>query len=1052
MMVQGLSWRRALGWLLALAILFFLVRTLWTTWDQVAQSGFTFQFNLLLLLASVVLLVPGRSFAVEAWRRILGTLGHSISFRFAFYAWFVSNLARFIPGNVWQLAAMMCLTQDAGVSKLNILLSQAVYAAIALSVAALYGLTLLPIATQYLPLAALVFLALIAFLAMPPVLRAMLHVSTRVLKLLPRNAEMVAPRVTITFWQGLAPPLCSFTMWTINGIAFWLFTRSLVEISLEALPSFIAINAAAYFIGYASLVTPSGLGFREATLALLLQSYFPAPIAVGIAFLARLWSLAGEFLGVGLALWGKPRQETGGLRITDRPVAPFLRFPVALLHPRGLWRREDKSKTAVGGDVPTRILPIVGTVRRPAPTGIGASGRPSHYFALAVVGLLILTYSIYFSALSIQRHRAFLTNASDLGQIDQAIWNTLQGRLLEFTRRTGEQSVRLTDHVEPIFIPASLVFLLYDNVEALLILQSFMIGLGALPVFWIARRRLGAVNVSTLERSNVITSCNRTVDWRIEIAALAFAAMYLLFPSLEAANLAEFHAVTFAPAFLLFMYHYGSLKQWGHFTLFSLLALMVKEEIALLVFTMAAYFSVFEFKRFTPSLSRPLSPALASRLLPPALALLALAWFTLAVFVIIPQFNTLGRSPYTCRYIVSEDCPEIAHGLFLEQRLGYLLQLLASSGFISLLDPVSLLLGSPLILANVISNYPAQYSGTFHYSAPLVPYFILAAIGGSAHTIRRLNQRGYFTSSLHHPLNLTPISLIIAVFFFACAYHLFAGYTPLARNYAWPTITKHHLLFERFAAQIPRTAKVATTTSLHPHLSHRQYLYRYPVVNDAEYVLLDVTDSDRGIPIEFRVRYNELLERDAYGVVDAADGYVLLKRGAPHKNLPDEFFTLFRAERVAPQYPARIEFGGKVRLLGYAIQTDRYGRGSLVTYWQRLKPLEQNYYLFPFFTDESGKPIENLNFPMTILFWYPTSAWKKDEVVVARTIPLEWGARIRIGLGVLEGAEWSNRETRLPVKPLAPGQWRLFDDDTWVELGTFVQEGNEYRRMVERYN
>ena len=104
-------------------------------------------------------------------------------------------------------------------------------------------------------------------------------------------------------------------------------------------------------------------------------------------------------------------------------------------------------------------------------------------------------------------------------------------------------------------------------------------------------------------------------------------------------------------------------------------------------------------------------------------AVLALVWFVVTVFVIIPQFNTLGRSPYTCRYFVSEDCREVVRGLLLPERLGYLVQLFASSGFVSILDPVSLLLGSPLILANVISNYPAQYSGTFHYSAPLVPVF-----------------------------------------------------------------------------------------------------------------------------------------------------------------------------------------------------------------------------------------------------------------------------------------------------------------------------------------
>jgi len=309
-MLKNITWRRAVGWLLALAILFFLGRTLWASWAQVAQSGFTFQFNLPLFALSLFLLVPGRTFAVEAWRRILRTLGNPISLRFAVYAWFVSNLARFIPGNVFQLAAMMMLTDAAGVSKINIVLSQTVYAAIALAVAALYGVTLLPIAQEYIPLIVAAFAALIILFALPAVFQIMLNVSTWLLRQVRRNREIVAPRVRITFWQGLVAPIFSLCMWTINGFAFWLFVRSLTEISVSAIPAFIGMNAAAYFIGYASFITPSGLGFREASLAFFLGAFFPAPVAVSIAFLTRLWSIGGELLGVGVAVWLKPKQSS----------------------------------------------------------------------------------------------------------------------------------------------------------------------------------------------------------------------------------------------------------------------------------------------------------------------------------------------------------------------------------------------------------------------------------------------------------------------------------------------------------------------------------------------------------------------------------------------------------------------------------------------------------------------------------------------------------------------------------------------------------------------
>jgi uncharacterized membrane protein len=687
----------------------------------------------------------------------------------------------------------------------------------------------------------------------------------------------------------------------------------------------------------------------------------------------------------------------------------------------------------------------------------------AHYLALAAVWLMMVAYGIYFSAYSIQRHRAFLTNASDLGQIDQAIWNSLQGRPLEFTRRTGEQSIRLTDHVEPLFIPTSLVFLLYDNVEALLILQSFVIALGALPVFWIARQRFTVEWNSTAQQSAAESQTHNAAqqsaaesqthnaaqqsNWQIECAAALFSAMYLLFPSLQAANLAEFHAVTFVPALALFTYHYGALKQWGRFAIFSLLLLSVKEEIALLVFLLAGYFSISDFglriSDWKTLPNRFLDYLKTAPRVPMVFVGLSLVWFGLTVFVIIPQFNRLGRSPYTCRYVISEECPQIARGLFLQERLTYLLQLLASSGFVSLFDPVSLLLGSPLILANVLSNYPAQYSGTFHYSAPVVPYFVLAAIGGTAWLARQVTERGRAREgesalSPHH--SITPaLSLSLAAFLIALAYQIYAGYTPIARAYAFPEITAHNALFQRLANEIPRGAKLATTPSLHPHLSHREFLYRFPVVGDADYVLLDVNESDRGIPSEFRIAYDNLLKEDQFGVVDAADGYVLLKRGAPKQNLPDAFFTMFRAQNPAPQHPLQIDFEDKVRFLGYDVLTDQYGRGSLRTYWQRLKPLDKNYVLFPFLADENGAPLPDMNFPMTCLFWYPSAAWKKNETVVCKTIPLEWNDRVRLGVGVTQDIDWGDENARLKITRVEPSTLHV-NDETWVDVGALRGE------------
>ena len=300
--------QRAAGLVLALAILFFLGQLLYRTWDDLARSGFAFEFDLPRLFVSLALLVVARAFAVEAWRRILMSLGEYFGFAFGARVWFLSNLTRYVPGNIWQVATMMVMVEQKGVSKTNALLSQVVYTAIALGNAGLLGVLfvvvrpeilngVLPvsIAAYALPIAGLAFVALIIFLALPPVNRLMISITAR----LTRREITARPP---TFARGLVPPLFSLAMWLTNGIAFFLFVDSITPLSLVQLPAFIAMNAGAYWIGYASFITPSGLGFREGALALMLSSFFPAPLAVALSLVTRLWTTAGELLGVVLAV------------------------------------------------------------------------------------------------------------------------------------------------------------------------------------------------------------------------------------------------------------------------------------------------------------------------------------------------------------------------------------------------------------------------------------------------------------------------------------------------------------------------------------------------------------------------------------------------------------------------------------------------------------------------------------------------------------------------------------------------------------------------------
>ena len=122
----------------------------------------------------------------------------------------------------------------------------------------------------------------------------------------------------------------------------------------------------------------------------------------------------------------------------------------------------------------------------------------------AIAGLvygIALLYIFFFSWLSIQRHRTLQSNAMDLGYTDQVVWNTLHGRPLQFStyenapidlplEQFKRTDVLLAYHVELLLVPISLLYLLYDSPVTLLVLQAVVVGLGALPAFWLARDHL----------------------------------------------------------------------------------------------------------------------------------------------------------------------------------------------------------------------------------------------------------------------------------------------------------------------------------------------------------------------------------------------------------------------------------------------------------------------------------------------------------------------------------------------------------------------------------
>ena len=500
------------------------------------------------------------------------------------------------------------------------------------------------------------------------------------------------------------------------------------------------------------------------------------------------------------------------------------------------------------------------------------------WVAMGVVASLVLLFSIYFIWYLTAKQDALMTNAEDLGIMDQALWNLVQGHglrqticnVVSDTNCAGPEGIsRLALHFEPILFPISLLYFFWPNPKTLQILQVLVVASGAFPAFWLARLRLHNEGVSIL-----------------------LALLYLLYPAQQNALIFDFHAVTLTAALLLFTLYFLYTRKTVLLFIFAILSMACKEEIPLLIALLGLWSILFQRRLRTGA----------------TLFLLAIAWIVMSLLV-MHLFSSTGRPLLFSRYaylggnVVQMTQTIVLHPLFIlkqhiieHRHLSYLNMLLAPIGYLPLLAPWILILALPTLALNLLSADPGMYSGLFQYNAELVPIVIFSTIEALV-VIKWLVQR--FIVQLHVPGKKSYLqktwghSAYVSLLLFAVlVYTLFSAVLadfgpsgmPFAQDFRWPRITTHSILAQHFIDSIPSTASVSAQTRLVPHLSHRLTVYLFPYGDDvAQYILLDVT-GDR-YPYATAQAYNHEVRRvllsGHYGIVAAQDGYLLLERGSP---------------------------------------------------------------------------------------------------------------------------------------------------------------------------
>ena len=450
----------------------------------------------------------------------------------------------------------------------------------------------------------------------------------------------------------------------------------------------------------------------------------------------------------------------------------------------------------------------------------------------------IIVYCAIFIMLGIIKLDAHDYTAIDLGIYTQVAWHTAHGDPFGMTIHPHSY---LGDHFEPLLAFLAIPFFFFQSPLTLLIFQTLAIGLTAWPLFRIGKRYIG------------------------DMPALGIAALFLLNPFVQNANAFEFHMLPFAMFGIAWTYVWFLEKKFWAFTVTITAALLVREDVSLVVmmFSAIAFFYHRERRwKLTP-------------------LILASIWL-IGSLLLIAHFNPDGGYKFFTYY----------SPLTSSNADGGVIASFASNVLLKLIHPYTWvlamafllpfmgipLLGARMLLPSVLVFIQVALTGftelvlKTHYSALMLPSLFVALVFG----LQRLRERPpRILAAL--PMRMQLITILLAT----VTLYSVLTFGPLpslgaAVFFSKSTNNAADQMLAAYVAEVQKDDSVIASFAVLPHLAARSDLYslHYAFLGTRQYskeAFPFPQDIDRGI-----VDFNDFLiyHLQSFGIAPYADAAV----------------------------------------------------------------------------------------------------------------------------------------------------------------------------------
>jgi len=492
-----------------------------------------------------------------------------------------------------------------------------------------------------------------------------------------------------------------------------------------------------------------------------------------------------------------------------------------------------------------------------------AFDRWSPWLPWILVFGLFFFYASYFSFFTLRNHWNLRTAAYDMAIEDNVVFNAMRGKLLKASPMFGPEGTHLGHHATFFAYVLVPLYAIAPRAETLLIIQAVLIGGAVIPLFLFARNRLGPYQ------------------------AVAIAAMYIFYAPLHGANLYDFHYPPLGIGFVFWLTYLVDIGKYRWAVIPLLLSLSVREDMALSVFVVGAYFLLSGVK---PRAGLVLS-------------VVGLGYFLVMKMAVMPYVRD-GEASFVWFYeklrpkggpggfggvlTTIAGNPSYTLGTLLESaKIKYFLQVLVPFAFLPFRRPIGFLFCVPGMVMTLLSSRHASYDIGFQYTTHWALEMFIASIV----VLTMIKQP-------EHPIDakgetrvrswLMALALAMAATSYqhgAILQHNTArgGFSVFKFDRTEQDVERYEQLLS-LRDLIPPEAKIAGTENVLPQVSNRPdaYTVRSAGIQDAEYILFPFNIG--GIDLE---RIHPVLLDGSFGVVDVSGPFVLAQRGYPTDRNPE---------------------------------------------------------------------------------------------------------------------------------------------------------------------